>query len=125
MELGPHFGRFLFYIVILCIQGHAGFLTGMGPNIIMNHGIRTQIFSSLTSLSEWGFPMLTTERRWYVVALDALARTERLLKSTTQEAAEDVAAFVAIFFDHFHQFKGRAFHMAGESYGVRVSLMDL
>ncbi|KAG9315964.1 Alpha/Beta hydrolase protein [Chiua virens] len=28
-------------------------------------------------------------------------------------------AFVAIFFENFDQFKGRAFHMAGESYGGR------
>ncbi|KAH9934973.1 serine carboxypeptidase [Fomitopsis serialis] len=39
--------------------------------------------------------------------------------STTPEAAKDIAAFVAIFFEHFSQFKGRAFHMAGESYGGR------
>ncbi len=29
-----------------------------------------------------------------------------------------MAAFVAIFFEHFSKFKGRPFHMAGESYGV-------
>ncbi|KAH9927150.1 serine carboxypeptidase [Epithele typhae] len=39
--------------------------------------------------------------------------------STTPEAAKDVAAFVAIFFEHFSQFKDRPFHMAGESYGGR------
>ncbi|KAI0714521.1 serine carboxypeptidase [Earliella scabrosa] len=39
--------------------------------------------------------------------------------SNTLEAAEDIAAFVAIFFDHFSKFKGRAFHMAGESQGGR------
>ncbi|KAF8991371.1 Alpha/Beta hydrolase protein [Cyathus striatus] len=39
--------------------------------------------------------------------------------STTEEAAQDIAAFVAIFFEHFSQFKGRAFHMAGESYAGR------
>ncbi|KAI0069949.1 serine carboxypeptidase [Panus rudis PR-1116 ss-1] len=38
---------------------------------------------------------------------------------TTEEAAEDIAAFVAIFFEHFTKFKGRAFHMAGESYAGR------
>ncbi|KAF4622848.1 hypothetical protein D9613_001368 [Agrocybe pediades] len=38
---------------------------------------------------------------------------------TTEEGAKDVAAFVAIFFEHFSQFKGRAFHMAGESYAGR------
>ncbi|KAH8081981.1 alpha/beta-hydrolase [Cristinia sonorae] len=37
--------------------------------------------------------------------------------STTEEAATDIASFVAIFFEHFSQFKGRPFHMAGESYG--------
>ncbi|CCM02038.1 uncharacterized protein FIBRA_04114 [Fibroporia radiculosa] len=39
--------------------------------------------------------------------------------TTTPEAAKDVAAFVAIFFEHFSKFKGRGFHMAGESYGGR------
>lgn len=39
--------------------------------------------------------------------------------STTEEASKDIAAFVAIFFENFTQFKGRAFHMAGESYGGR------
>jgi len=37
----------------------------------------------------------------------------------TPNAAKDIAAFVAIFFEHFSKFKGRAFHMAGESYGGR------
>lgn len=39
-------------------------------------------------------------------------------QSTSEEAARDIAAFVAIFFENFSSFKGRAFHMAGESYGV-------
>ncbi|KAH9849189.1 serine carboxypeptidase [Lenzites betulinus] len=39
--------------------------------------------------------------------------------STTAEAAVDIASFVAIFFEHFSQFQGRPFHMAGESYGGR------
>ncbi|KAK0438471.1 serine carboxypeptidase [Armillaria borealis] len=39
--------------------------------------------------------------------------------STSEEAAQDVAAFVAIFFSNFDQFKGRSFHMSGESYGGR------
>ncbi|KAF8443143.1 Alpha/Beta hydrolase protein [Boletus edulis BED1] len=43
--------------------------------------------------------------------------------STTEEAAKDIAAFVAIFFENFSQFKDRAFHMAGESYGVSVQIM--
>ncbi|EMD36609.1 hypothetical protein CERSUDRAFT_84791 [Gelatoporia subvermispora B] len=37
----------------------------------------------------------------------------------TLDASKDIAAFVAIFFEHFTQFKGRPFHMAGESYGGR------
>ncbi|KIY65085.1 serine carboxypeptidase [Cylindrobasidium torrendii FP15055 ss-10] len=39
--------------------------------------------------------------------------------STTEEAAVDIAAFVAVFFEHFVKFKGRKFHFAGESYGGR------
>jgi len=41
-----------------------------------------------------------------------------VVQGTTEEAAKDIAAFVAIFFENFSKFKGRAFHMAGESYGV-------
>ncbi|TCD59953.1 hypothetical protein EIP91_011017, partial [Steccherinum ochraceum] len=37
--------------------------------------------------------------------------------STTEESATDIASFIAIFFEHFSRFKGRPFHMAGESYG--------
>ena len=40
-------------------------------------------------------------------------------QSTTEEAAIDVAAFVFVFFEHFSQFKGRPFHISGESYGGR------
>ncbi|KAI0737546.1 serine carboxypeptidase [Daedaleopsis nitida] len=39
--------------------------------------------------------------------------------SSTIEAAQDIAAFMAIFFEHFTKLKGRPFHMAGESYGGR------
>ncbi|KAJ3574626.1 hypothetical protein NP233_g1633 [Leucocoprinus birnbaumii] len=38
---------------------------------------------------------------------------------TTEEAAKDIANFVAIFFEHFKQFRGRGFHLAGESYAGR------
>jgi hypothetical protein len=44
-------------------------------------------------------------------------------QSTSEEAARDIAAFVAIFFENFSSFKGRAFHMAGESYGVCAYLL--
>jgi len=43
-----------------------------------------------------------------------------MVKGTTEEAAKDIAAFVAIFFQNFSKFRGRAFHMAGESYAVSV-----
>ncbi|KAK7008063.1 carboxypeptidase [Favolaschia claudopus] len=39
--------------------------------------------------------------------------------STTEEGAKDIAAFVFVFFEHFSKFKGRGFHIAGESYGGR------
>ncbi|KZT39125.1 serine carboxypeptidase [Sistotremastrum suecicum HHB10207 ss-3] len=39
--------------------------------------------------------------------------------STTEDAAKDIAAFVSIFFETFSKFKGRGFHLAGESYGGR------
>ncbi|KAA1475366.1 serine carboxypeptidase [Dentipellis sp. KUC8613] len=38
---------------------------------------------------------------------------------TTEDAAQDIAAFIALFFENFSSFKGRAFHLAGESYGGR------
>lgn len=41
---------------------------------------------------------------------------------TTEDAAKDVAAFIILFFETFAEFKGRAFHMSGESYGVSVLL---
>ncbi|OSC96476.1 serine carboxypeptidase [Trametes coccinea BRFM310] len=39
--------------------------------------------------------------------------------TNTQEAANDITAFIGIFFEHFTKFKGRALHLAGESYGGR------
>ncbi|KAJ7223362.1 Alpha/Beta hydrolase protein [Mycena pura] len=39
--------------------------------------------------------------------------------ATTEEGAKDIAAFIFVFFEHFSKFKGRALHMAGESYGGR------
>lgn len=38
---------------------------------------------------------------------------------TAEEAGQDIAAFISIFFDTFKEFEGREFHMAGESYGGR------
>ncbi|KAG8887476.1 hypothetical protein FRB98_009557 [Tulasnella sp. 332] len=39
--------------------------------------------------------------------------------STTEEAARDVYAFIFLFIEHFSEFKGRALHLSGESYGGR------
>ncbi|TFK38756.1 serine carboxypeptidase [Crucibulum laeve] len=42
---------------------------------------------------------------------------------SSEEAAKDLAAFLAIFFEHFKQFRGRGLHMAGESYaGIYIPL---
>src|SRR6266852_8626600 len=46
-------------------------------------------------------------------------------QSTSEEAARDIAAFVAIFFENFPSFKGRSFHMAGESYVVCAYLLSI
>ncbi|EIW56060.1 serine carboxypeptidase [Trametes versicolor FP-101664 SS1] len=37
----------------------------------------------------------------------------------TIDASKDIAAFIAIFFEHFTKFKGRPLHLAGESYAGR------
>ncbi|ORY35324.1 Alpha/Beta hydrolase protein [Naematelia encephala] len=39
--------------------------------------------------------------------------------TNTLDAAKDVASFIDIFFDTFKEYKGRPFHMTGESYGGR------
>ncbi|KAJ7135480.1 peptidase S10 serine carboxypeptidase [Mycena crocata] len=39
--------------------------------------------------------------------------------STTEDASKNVYAFISIFFETFSQFKGRALHLSGESYGGR------
>ncbi|KAF9007827.1 Alpha/Beta hydrolase protein [Cyathus striatus] len=45
---------------------------------------------------------------------------------STPEAAQDIAAFVAIFFFHFSSFQGRPFHMAGESYALpKINLQSV
>jgi len=47
-------------------------------------------------------------------------------QGTTEEAAKDIAAFVAIFFENFSKFKGRPFHFSGESYAVNpISFISL
>ena len=44
-------------------------------------------------------------------------------QATTKDAGDDITAFMSIFFEHFTKFKGRALHLAGESYGVRTLLL--
>ncbi|KAI5117301.1 hypothetical protein M0805_008565 [Coniferiporia weirii] len=41
------------------------------------------------------------------------------IPSTSEEAGVDIAAFAAIFFETFSKFKGRNFHLTGESYAGR------
>lgn len=44
--------------------------------------------------------------------------------STTEEAAIIVQDFIALFFETFTEYKGRPFHISGESYGVRQLLIQ-
>ncbi|KAI0807995.1 serine carboxypeptidase [Fomes fomentarius] len=64
------------------------------------------IFFSSTSLLASASRMPTTEKKW----------TEQ---GSTLEAADDIAAFVVVFFEHFTKFRGTQFHMTGESYAGR------
>lgn len=41
-------------------------------------------------------------------------------KVTSEEAAKDIAAFIVTFFETFPRFKGREFHLSGESFAVRI-----
>ncbi|KAH8108845.1 serine carboxypeptidase [Phellopilus nigrolimitatus] len=41
------------------------------------------------------------------------------IPSTTEEAGNDIARFIAAFFETFPKFKGRNFHLTGESYAGR------
>ena len=47
------------------------------------------------------------------------------LQSTTEESALDIANFMALFFETFGKFKGRNFHLTGESYAVCMPSNDL
>ena len=52
-----------------------------------------------------------------------LSRSEQS-QSTTAKVAEDIFAFIAIFFAHFSKLRGRSFHMAGEAYSVGPYFFD-
>lgn len=43
--------------------------------------------------------------------------------SRTEQAAVDIAAFLAIFFSELEGLKGRALHLSGESYAVGISIL--
>lgn len=43
-----------------------------------------------------------------------------LSQSSSEDSSLDIAAFVAMFFETFDSFKGRNFHLTGESYVVRA-----
>ncbi|KAF5347055.1 hypothetical protein D9758_011617 [Tetrapyrgos nigripes] len=82
---------------------HAESLAITRPSIIPNHGTKLQTFFFVDQPIGVGFS--------YADYGESV--------STTEEAAQDIAAFIAIFFEHFTKFRGRALHMAGESYGGR------
>ncbi len=89
-----------------------------------NRGIVTPTSFLLTSLSV--LVSLTPNMASQLYAMSScafLSFSYHGLQSTSEEAAQDIAAFVAIFFENFPSFKGRAFHMAGESYGVCAHLL--
>lgn len=84
-----------------------------------------RISSSSINLLEWASPTLIMAYRWYVIPLLVRNLSKINAQGTSEDAAADVAAFVSIFFEHFTQFKGRPFHMAGESYAVRTLIYVL
>ncbi len=74
--------------------------------------------------SAWASRMPNTASKWCVSQWrdsDGHRVSHTIPQSSTAEAAKDISAFIVIFFEHFSKFKGRPFHFAGESYGVRVS----
>ena len=84
-----------------------------------NHGTATPTSFLSTSLSELVSLMPNMASQLYVIAPRvSFYFSQHSLQGTSEEAAQDIAAFVAIFFENFPSFKGRSFHMAGESYGV-------
>jgi len=67
------------------------------------------------SYADYDISVVCSTIGWHVDECPAYLTTRQ---STTEQAAQDIAAFLAIFFQHFTDFQGRPFHMAGESYGV-------
>jgi len=92
----------------------------MARDTILKVGIKMQMYFLLTNRWALVLAMRNMERASYVLhAITYRFEMVNFHQSTTEEAAKDIAAFVSIFFENFPKFKGRAFHMAGESYGVR------
>jgi hypothetical protein len=67
-------------------------------------------------------PTPNTARRSYVppAALPTWHPCLNESQHTTAAAAQDVAAFLAILSNSFSEFGSKPFHIAGESYGVRL-----
>ena len=88
-----------------------------------NLGTQMRMYFSLINLSEWASLMRSLVKKLCVLALHQtnLISCRSFSKGTSEDAAEDIAAFVAIFFENFTKFRGRRFHMVGESYGVSLA----
>jgi len=82
-------------------------------------GIPMRMCSSLTNPSVSGSRMRIMARPLYVpCSCVHILSSHTGTQGTTEDASKDIATFVSIFFENFSSFKGRALHLAGESYGV-------
>jgi len=90
-----------------------------------NPGTQMRICFSSINLLEWASLMLSLVKKSCMLALPNQSYHMVIVfqKETSADAAEDIAAFVAIFFENFTKFRGRCFHMAGESYGVSLATL--
>jgi hypothetical protein len=92
-----------------------------------SHGTAMPISFLLTSRLELVSLTPNIASQLYVMASRAsfFSFSDHGFQSTSEEAAQDIAAFVSIFFESFPSFKGRPFHMAGESYGVCFIFLNI
>ena len=96
----------------------------MGRSGTLIHGITKPTYSFLTNrkfISSIGnsTTMCSTAPKTTSVGVGFSYADHGETVETTEDAARNVHAFIAIFFETFDQFKGRPLHLAGESYGVR------